>query len=76
MIEVVKADDLYNIGDYNIDIHNAVIIPREATNGDMIKAMFPNCEPYENDDIVDVYELGIHCVTFDSDWWNALYKGE
>ena len=36
-------------------------IPDNPTNGDMIKAMFPNEGDFETD--------------FDADWWNAPYKG-
>lgn len=48
-------------------------LPSKTTNGDMVKTIFPKCEPYENDDIVDVYGISHCCVTFDSEWWNALY---
>lgn len=45
MVEVIEVEDCGdNIGDYDIPIHNAIIIPRGATNGDMIKVMFPNVE--------------------------------
>ena len=40
---------------------NAIPIPENATNGDMIKAMFPNEPDFEYD--------------FFRDWWNAPYKG-
>ena len=35
MIEVIKAEDIPNLGDCDIDIYNAIIVPRNATNGDM-----------------------------------------
>ena len=38
---------------------NGFIFPENATNGDMIKALFP-CEDLEED--------------FDSEWWNSPYK--
>lgn len=55
-------------------------LPDNATNGDMIKAMFPN---------VQVVDTGIHRITvifgdchnmmyrnsYDEDWWNEPYKG-
>ena len=60
----------------------AIPIPEGATNGDMIKAMFPNCEQkeYIHNGYFDMY--------FDNDlknasymrvskyWWNAPYKKE
>lgn len=36
-------------------------IPESPTNGDIIKAMFPNEGDFETD--------------FDADWWNAPWKG-
>ena len=38
-------------------------IPEDATNGDVIKAVFPNLSEYE-------YSL----MRFDKKWWTALYK--
>jgi hypothetical protein len=56
-------------------------IPEGATNGDMIKALFPDIDIDASvsgcddcDDVVDVYNLGIYCQTFDTEWWNAPYK--
>lgn len=86
MVEVIKVDDCgSNIGDYDIPIHNAIIIPEGATIGDMIKAMFPNCE-------VSIHEyMGIKCgvdvkiyfsenesftAWFPSCLWYAPYKKE
>lgn len=52
--------------------------PTNTTNGEVIKALFPYIEPYYvgDNDIVDVYGLGTHCVTFDSDFWDAAYGKE
>ena len=46
------------------------------TNGDMIKTLFPNIDAslVGEGDVIDVYNLGIYCQTFDTDWWNAPYK--
>jgi len=46
-----------------------------CTNGDMIKAVFPNIDASVSGegDVIDVYELGIYCQTFDLDWWKAPY---
>lgn len=60
----------------------AIPIPEGATNGDVIKAMFPNCEQKEN------IHNGYFEMYFDNDlknasymrvskdWWNAPYKKE
>lgn len=83
MTEVIKVEDCgENTGDYDIPIHNAIIIPKGATNGDMIKAMFPNCEQKEH------MHNGYFEMYFDNDlknasymrvskdWWNTPYKKE
>ncbi len=66
MAEVIKVEDCgNNIGDYDIPIYNAIIIPDGATNGDMIKAMFPNDS------------RGFLVVNIGrNDWWNTPYKKE
>lgn len=62
---------------------NAIPIPEGATNGDMIKAIFPNYDDnkarFEEDG--EVYEVHyIHILDsmainkFDESWWNAPYK--
>ena len=78
MAEVIKVDDCgSNIGDYDIPIHNAIIIPEGATNGDMIKAMFPKIEIYTDviNEIVDIEicedSSELRCSV---EWWNAPYK--
>lgn len=59
---------------------DVIPIPAGATNGDMIKAMFPNGKEYDNDGDVR-YEIEIDfdysfCSYFDGVWWNAPYKRE
>ena len=55
-------------------LENCIEIPNGATNGDMIKAMFPN---------IEIEGIGgeIKCIAtkngtsyFALDWWNAPYK--
>jgi hypothetical protein len=58
---------------------DVVEIPEGATNGDMIKAMFPNA-------IIKINELGnmVHVkynnhtcwVNYELEWWNTPYKKE
>lgn len=49
----------------------------KVTNGDMIKALYPNIEEEHIEDIINIYSLCEHSVTFDTDWWNSPYaKGE
>ena len=44
---------------------------QKLTNGDMIKAIFPNIEIEKIEDISDVYGMSKCRVTYDTDWWNA-----
>lgn len=58
---------------------NAIPIPPRATNGDMIKALFPNsivCEPIVEDDIIHVVfaDKTDSAIGFDYSWWNAPYN--
>ena len=55
---------------------NAVIIPDNATNGDMMRALYPNliiCKGYENIHAV-VIVIEDTMMSFREDWWNAPYK--
>lgn len=60
---------------------NAIPIPEGATNGDMIKAMFPNAEIdyHEKSDLVDSYVTVFikgcdTCQDYSYDWWNEPYR--
>jgi hypothetical protein len=57
-------------------IQNSIVLPEGATNGDMIKAMFPNVECKEdilgNVFIVSDAQLGY--IVLRESWWNAPYK--
>ena len=54
-------------GDYDI----IKDLPRNATNGDVIKALF-NCH-VQQDSIVTTATLDRH-TEFSTKWWNAPYK--
>lgn len=81
MTEVIKVEDCgSNIGDYDIPIHNAIIIPEGATNGDMIKTMFPDAmksnyieSGLDMKDYVTIY-IGDYEMRVAYDWWVAPYK--
>lgn len=52
-------------------------IPPRATNGDMIKALFPNCEIMATDDKFYYMELDSYIpVPIYKNWWNAPYRKE
>ena len=49
-----------------------IIIPEGATNGDMIKAMFPNEVGYGESTSCIYYGT----MRFDRDWWDSTYRKE
>lgn len=62
---------------HEADTVNAIVIPEGATNGDVIKAMFPNIEIEEIDDeLIVAYKLDVKGTPFYRVWWNAPYKAE
>lgn len=60
----------------------AIPIPKRATNGDMIEAMFPNCEQKEhmNNGYFEMYfdnDLGnASYMRISKEWWRAPYSKE
>lgn len=58
-----------------IPLANVIPIPEGATNGDMIKAMFPNCEVREIIDDLVHYTLDGYVGQYATkDWWDAKYR--
>ena len=51
-------------------IKKGTVLPDNLTNGDMIKAMFPNERIGHCEDCTDLGDI----ATFDDDWWNAPYR--
>lgn len=54
-------------------------LPDGATNGDMIKALFPDSEVAETQGLVPKVcfesHSGEQCISFfDTSWWNSPYK--
>lgn len=52
---------------------NAIIIPENPTNGDMLKALFPNLKVGIFRNEVDVEGLDTYSV-FTRNWWDKPYK--
>lgn len=55
------------------------IIPENPTNGDMIRALFPNCEWFIIESLQSVNvttDPSLSTQTFDIYWWNAPYRKE
>ena len=69
----------YVVSDFNMisTIRNGTILSENPTNGDMIKAMFPNYESrYDTEyEIITGHLDKTHRHNFDLDWWNAPYEG-
>lgn len=61
---------------------NAIPIPENATNGDVIKALFPNCEqkePMYNGYFEKYFDNDLENASYmrvSKDWWNLPYKKE
>lgn len=66
-----KGESLYNHEVTEEEV-NAIEIPNGATNGDMIKAMFPD-ELLTS--ITSTLWWGDN-MSFSKDWWDAPYNGE
>ena len=78
MEKVIKVSDITsNIDNYDVQTHNAVIIPPEATNGDMMKEIFPNItvKGIDGDDYIAI-SIGMGTNYFALDWWDASYSSE
>jgi hypothetical protein len=56
-------------------IQNSIVLPEGATNGDMIKAMFPVLEVEIEGDYVTYWIDEYRWLSLRLDWWNAPYKG-
>lgn len=89
-VEIIKRNGFNKDGTFSFKLNevvkqamrNGVILPDNATNGDMIKAMFPYAcfEEYEDECryIVIMRADGKASIVrsdFEWDWWNAPYKG-
>lgn len=62
-------------------ITNGIPLPDNATNGEVIKTLFPNAEIKESHKdmygiphLYIVYKLDIYPTSFTSDFWNTPYK--
>ena len=57
-------------------LKNAIPIPDNATNGDVIKAMFPTYDIEIEGNYVTCWIDEYKWIGFNGDWWNAPYKTE
>ena len=70
-IESLKVDEAYNLMYEKVDF---IEIPEGTTNGDMIKAVFPNISVYEHENGA-TYSINNE-YNFNSTWWNSPYRKE
>lgn len=79
---VDTANQTYRFGTIKKQIENAetvqaIPIPDNATNGDMIKAMFPKAwksNYIDSDNKCTLYIDDDYGLEVDIDWWNAPYQ--
>ena len=61
-----------------LELNNAIILPDNCTNGDVIKALFPECDADFHFDcfgMTDWYSTNLDGRTdFSDEWWNAPYE--
>ena len=61
-------------GDIEGDFDWVVDLPRNTTNGDVIKTLFPNVRYKEGGYSTTLYFDKIIGTIVPSEWWNAPYK--
>lgn len=75
-MRLIDADDVDNhiVGSVNLSgcpTINAIPIPEDATNGDVIKAIFPN---FHTDELSHTVWVGYDDMSFRREWWDAPYN--
>ena len=58
---------------HELAILNGIPFPNNLTNGDMIKAIFPNARIFTFKEYV-VIDIAIQQIAIWNEWWNAPYK--
>ena len=77
VIDIPEAWEKCNIRFIKERIKNGTPLPKKPTNGDMLKAMFPNmvdsCWEHKKylTDVCGDYTA----IEYTENWWNAPYKG-
>ena len=71
----VNGLDANEIWDLRMAVANGTPISDNATNGDVIKAMFLNADiEIHNITVYVIFDMRSNVISFDLDWWNALYQ--
>lgn len=80
VIDLINADWKYEGLELSVNELPPIIpiLPKDVTNGDMIKAMFPNCKLIlDNDGYIGLRPAGENWIIWvTQSWWNVLYKKE
>lgn len=75
---LTRRDRLFTNDDVNKvcwAVYNGTPIPDNATNGDVIKAIFPNTELHKESDYVSLtIQDGVYFEDRDGSWWFAPYQ--
>ena len=68
--------ELRIIEDYEIDDAPTIFeISDNATNGDVIKVLYPNADiEIHNITVYVIFDMRSNVISFDLDWWNAPYQ--
>jgi hypothetical protein len=57
------------------NVQNIVLIKNGATNGDVIKVLYPNVDiEIHNITVYVIFDMYSNVISFDLDWWNSPYK--
>jgi len=58
------------------DLDRIIVVSKDATNGDAIKALFPDVKCKNEEEGYDVETSLCFKKTFSGYWWNQNYSGE
>ena len=57
------------------NVENVILIKNGATNGDVIKVLYPNADiEIHNITVYVIFDMRSNVISFNLDWWNAPYK--
>ena len=74
-LKLKSNDDMGVLGLHLINATaNGTLLSDNATNGNVIKALFPNIETFEPNKYEIAIKQNLGWLAFKKDWWNAPYK--
>lgn len=76
-LKLKSNDDMGVLGLHLINATaNGTLLSDNATNGNVIKALFPNIETFEPNKYEIAIKQNLGWLAFKKDWWDAPYIGE